>query len=208
MFSLRIVQHMTGRGASLLIGVLVATGCASTAPASIVATPSLTPSIETSPTPSPPSTFTSPIYGYTVELPGGWKAIEATLAWDGTSDASSDSPEVDQWIGRTEASAWAFAAPYAGDLNAYTKQTVADNARYHGNTCPPTPEAQDPITIDGEPGELLAYDCGILINLAVTLHNGVGYRFGLRDPTIPAATDPGDAAIFAGLLGSLRLPAS
>ncbi len=135
-------------------------------------------------------------------------ALKATIAWDGTSGTTSDSPNVDHWIGRTEASAWAYAAPYAGDLNAYTKKAVADNARYHGTTCPATPEAQDPITIGGEPGVLLAYDCGILINIAVTLHDGVGYVFALRDPTIPAATDPADAAIFAALLDSVQFPTS
>ena len=200
-------QHAAGRRALFLLALLVLSGCGSTpAPASTAATPSLTPSIE--PSPSPPSSFTSAVYGYTVELPGGWKAIEAKVAWNGTSSISSDGPEVDQWIGRTEASAWAYAAPYSGDLSAYTKKTVADNAKYHGTTCPPTPEAQDPIMIGGEPGVLLAYDCGILINLALSVHNGVGYSFGLRDPTIPAATDPADAAIFAALLDSVQFPTS
>ena len=204
---LPVGQHAAGRGGLLLLALLVGTGCASNSvPASTAATPSPTASIE--PSPSPPSSFTSPVYGYTVELPGGWKAIEAKVAWDGTSSISSDGPEVDQWIGRTEASAWAFAAPYSGDLNAYTKKTVADNAKYHGGTCPPTPETQDPITIGGEPGTLLAYDCGILINLALAVHDGVGYSFGLRDPTIPAATDPTDAAAFAGLLDTVQFPTS
>ena len=204
---LPVGQHAAGRGGLLLLALLVGTGCASNSvPASTAATPSPTASIE--PSPSPPSSFTSPVYGYSVELPGGWTAIEAKVAWDGTSSISSDGPEVDQWIGRTEASAWAFAAPYSGDLNAYTKKTVADNAKYHGGTCPPTPETQDPITIGGEPGTLLAYDCGILINLALAVHDGVGYSFGLRDPTIPAATDPTDAAAFAGLLDTVQFPTS
>jgi hypothetical protein len=200
-------QHATGRGGLLLIALLVGAGCASNPePASTAATASPTASIE--PSPSPPSSFTSSVYGYTVELPGGWRAIEATVAWDGASSISSDGPEVDQWIGRTEASAWAYAASFSGDLNAYTKKTVADNAKFHGDTCPPTPEVQDPITIGGEAGVLLAYDCGILINLALTVHKGVGYSFGLRDPTIPGATDPADAATFAGLLDSVQFPAS
>ena len=189
------------------LGVLLAiSGCASGTVASGTPSPSLAPSIASSPSPS--SSFTSPVYGYTVTLPGGWSVIEAKVAWDGASDVSSDSPKVDQWIGRTETSGWAYAAHFPGDLAAYSKKTVADTVKFHSSTCPPTPEAQNPITIDGEPGVLLAYDCGILINLAVTVHHGVGYVFAMRDPTVPAATDPTDAAIFAGLLGSVRLPAS
>lgn len=207
MFLGPVGQRAGSRGGLLVIALLVTTGCASdSVPASTAPTPSLTASIE--PSPSPSSSFTSPIYGYTVKLPAGWGAIKAKVPWDGTSKTSSDSPDVDRWVGRTGASAWGFAAPYSGDLKAYTKQTVAANAKYHGDTCPPTPEVEDPITIGGEPGILLAYDCGILINLAVTLRNGVGYTFALRDPNVAAATDPTDAATFAALLDSIQFPGS
>jgi len=207
MFLGPVGHRAAGRGGLLVIALLLSTGCASNAvPASTAATPSPAASIE--PSPSPASSFTSPVYGYTVELPGGWGAISAKAAWDGTSKTSSDSPEVDRWLGRTGASAWGFAAPYAGDLSAYMKKTLADNAKYHGDTCPPTPQVQQPITVGSEPGMLLAYDCGILINLAVTVHDGVGYTFAFRDPNVPAATDPTDAAMFAALLGSVQLPGS
>jgi hypothetical protein len=201
----RLARHAAGRVA-ILLSLVVGSGCTSNSiPAATTPTPTITASVEPSPLPS--SSFTSAVYGYSVEVPAGWGTIKAKVAWDGTSKTSSDSPNVDRWVSRTGESAWGFAAPYAGDLSAYTKRAVADNAKYHGDTCPPTPEVEDPITIGGEPGVLLAYDCGILINIAVTVHDGVGYTFALRDPTIPAATDPADAAIFAALLDSVALPA-
>ncbi len=198
----RIVQ------APWLAVLLAISGCASGTVVSGTPSPSLSPSIASSPSPAPPTSFTSPKYGYTVMLPGGWRALEATVAWNGTSKTSSDTPNVDRWLSPTEASGWAYAAPFPSDLTAYSKKTVADTLKFHSSTCPPTPEAQSPIAIDGEPGVLLAYDCGILINVAVAVHHGVGYVFAMRDPSVPAATDPTDAAIFAGLLASVRFPAS
>jgi hypothetical protein len=54
---------------------------------------------------------------------------------------------------------------------------------------------------------LLAYNCGILINHAVTVHHGVGYDFAFRDPTVAAATDPTDHAALLDILGSVQFPA-
>ena len=68
------------------------------------------------------------------------------------------------------------------------------------------PESQDPIEIGGEPGVLSSYDCGILINTAVTVHDGVAYVFGFRDPAVHAATSPDDRALFIALLESVKFP--
>ncbi len=53
---------------------------------------------------------------------------------------------------------------------------------------------------------LIAWNCGILINGAVTVHNGRAYVFGLRDPAVHAATDPADRATFLTMLESVRSP--
>jgi hypothetical protein len=62
------------------------------------------------------------------------------------------------------------------------------------------------INVGSDQGVLLAYNCGILINLAAAVHNGVGYQFGFRDPTVNAATDPADEATFLAILESTQLP--
>ena len=68
------------------------------------------------------------------------------------------------------------------------------------------PDVTDQITIGGDPGTLLAFDCGILINNAIAVHDGVAYLFGFRDPAVHAATDPTDRATFVMLLESVRFP--
>jgi hypothetical protein len=139
-------------------------------------------------------------------VPAGWSALAATARWDGVAGVKSDSPEVDRWISKAEPGAWGSAAAYAKDLASYTKKAIADTTKYHGDTCTAPPEAQETISIGGEAGALLSYNCGILINIGVTVHKGTGYTFGFRDPAVHAATDPTDRAIFTDLLKSLRFP--
>jgi hypothetical protein len=153
-----------------------------------------------------PVSFSSETYGYTLTLPERWSSVQAKKPWDGKSALSSDSDEVDQFVGTYNASSWAVAARSKQSLAAYTAAMIAANARDHGDTCPAKPEARQPITVGGDPGILLAYNCGILINLAAAVHHGVGYQFGFRDPTVNAASDPADQAAFLAILESTHLP--
>jgi hypothetical protein len=206
--------------APLVIGLIVI-GCSAGAPSSARNVSSQAPVSTSAPaaasgsrgpiSPPPsaeatPSTFTSMQYGYTVAVPAGWSSLAATARWDGVAGVKSDSPEVDSWISRAEPGSWGSAAAYAKDLASYTTKAIADTSKYHGDTCTAPPEAKDVITIGGEAGTLLSYNCGILINIGVTVHKGIGYTFGFRDPAVQAATDPADRAIFTDLLKSVRFP--
>ena len=152
------------------------------------------------------SVFTSKTYGYSLTLPSEWISYQASKAWDGTQANSHEAPESDQFIGRLAASSWVVAAPTDKDLATYTTQLIAANSRDHGDTCPPQPEAQDSIKVGTDTGTLLAWNCGILINVAVAVHNGRAYIFGFRDPAVHAATDPTDRSTFVSLLESVRFP--
>jgi hypothetical protein len=163
--------------------------------------PSTTPSAAASPT-----SFTSKTYGYSLTVPGGWKVIQATATWDGVGAPFHDVPEADQFIGPRAASAWFFGAPTTKDLAGKVKESIAANSAEHSSTCPPVPDVNDPIEIGGEPGVLLGYNCGILINNAITVHKGTAYLFGFRDPAVHAATDPADRAAFLELLKSVKFP--
>ncbi len=190
-------------GAPILAAALVVTACtggSSTlpSPSEASATPTATAAV--------PTTFTSETYGYTLMLPAGWTALRASKTWDGTSGISSDSAEVDQFKSPAAVSSTGVAAPFAQALPALTQTLIAATTRYHGDTCTSPPESQDAITIGGDPGVLVAWDCGILINVALTIHNGVGYQFLLRDPAVHASTDVADRALFLAMLASVQFP--
>ena len=153
-----------------------------------------------------PVAFASPLYTYTVTLPAGWAAGAALFPWDGKSAAGHEEPVVDKFGGSTSASAWAYAGPTSSNLATLTKDAIAANTRDHGDTCPPEPEVNDPVKVGGEAGVFLAWNCGILINEAVIVRDGIAYVFAMRDPDVHAATDPADRALFQQILDSVQFP--
>jgi hypothetical protein len=193
------------RAAASLAAVLLLAGCAGGASSPA---PSPTAAASVAPSASTASTaVTSKTYGYSLTLPGGWTVIQATAAWDGGNEPSShDVPQADQFVRPDGGSAWALVAPTTKDLKGYVQERIDVNAAGHSNTCPVVPDLQDPIKIGSEAATLLAYDCGILINLAVAVHEGKGYLFGFRDTAVHAATDPADRADFLALLASVEFP--
>jgi hypothetical protein len=152
-----------------------------------------------------PKIFTSATYGYTVSVPPEWSSIQAVAKWDGQAGLNIESAEVDHFGGDSPG-VWAVATSWKRDLTAYTRFWITWTARNHGDTCPFRPDTRHPITIGGQSGMLIAYNCGILINYAITIHGGVGYCFVLRDGAVDAATDPTDYATFAKMLSSVQFP--
>ena len=190
----------TGRKLLLVLaaGLLIA-ACGSAATPTGTARPTATAS--SSPT---AVVFASTHYPYSITLPIGWVATPARTTWDGTGAPTYDDPPVDEFEnpGLTGL-AFGFATPTTSLLAAWVADGIATNFRVHGDTCPRTPNAVEPITIGGQPGTLVAWSCGILINTAFTVARGYGYRFVFRDPSIHAYTDPGDKATFTTMLGSV-----
>lgn len=153
-----------------------------------------------------PSSFTSKSYGYSLTVPAGWSVTPSSKKWDGISAPPFAAPEGDKFEIPGPASAAGMSSPTSKDLAGYVQDRIAANQRDHADTCPPVPETSDPIEIDGEPATLLSWDCGILINLGITVHDGIGYLFGMRDPDVHAASDPTDRALFMNLLTSVQFP--
>jgi hypothetical protein len=151
-----------------------------------------------------PSSFTSSLYGYSLTLPAGWSAGAAFLRWDGASAPGYHDPSVDKFGGSGTVSTFMFAGPTSDKLDAFVRHTIAWTVRDHGDTCPDTaPEASEPIDFGGTPGRLLAWNCGILINQALVVHDGSAYTMVMRDPGVPTATDEADRALLEQLLGSV-----
>jgi len=181
------------------------TGGPSPTPATTVA-PSPTAGPSGAGSPAARIDFTSPLYGYTATLPAGWTGGPAVLRWDSVNAPGPDA-EVDKFAGPGSLSASAYAGPVRGDLAAFVADRIAANARDHSDTCPvATPEVNQPIEIGGQPGVLLAWNCGAVINNAVTVRAGIGYVFTFRDLFIRAATDPTDLALFRSILDSVKFP--
>jgi hypothetical protein len=195
-------------GRALLVITLGVAACApSSSPASSVADATSSPAARSTTPAAEPSpsafAFESATYHYSVRLPGGWSASSARLVWDGTGAPGYDTPMVDGFSGPAMAAAFAFGAPTTKSLSAYVASVIADNFKDHGDTCPAKPEFVEPVTIADEPGTLVGWNCGILINVAAIVHQGTGYHFVFRDPAVQAATDPTDKALFLVVLSSV-----
>jgi hypothetical protein len=162
------------------------------------------------PTPSrgpTPSAFRSPLYHYSILVPPGWSATSATVRWDGESQPSLG-PNVDQIAG-PHLIVLGFAGPFAGNLAAFVQDRIAANARDHSDTCPSNAlQLNQPTTIGGEAGVLLGLNCGARIDQAITVHDGVGYAFTIRDAAFSSILDPTDFGSVQSMLDSLILPAA
>jgi len=156
--------------------------------------------------PSGPTVFTSPLYGYTVTIPAGWLAAPAVVPWDGTRSSGPDG-EADKFAGPEQIMSWAIAGPFKGDLGAFVTNRIAANARDHSDTCPVAePEINEPLQIGGRAWVLLGWNCGAVINQALTVRGADAYSFTFRDLGVKAATDPADRALFLSILESFELP--
>jgi hypothetical protein len=157
------------------------------------------------PGPSAPNVFRSPLYGYSIVVPTGWRATPATVRWDGES-APSLGPNVDQLAG-PHLIMLGYAGPFAGNLAAFVQDRIAASIRDHSDTCPSNAlQLNQPTTIGGEPGVLLGLGCGARIDQAITVHDGVGYAFTIRDKAFSSTLDPQDLAIVQSMLDSLTFP--
>jgi hypothetical protein len=209
---------MDRRIASLLSTVVIAAACSAPAAQGTAGPPSAAPTsaasaappsttVTPAATPSGPTTFTSLLYKYTVTVPEGWTTSAALLPWDGVSQPGHEQAEVDKFVPpSSNAMAWGFAGPVSMGLNAFVQDRIKATARDHGDTCPTGPEVNEPVAIGNENGVFLAWDCGILINEAQAIRDGIAYVFVMRDLDVHAATDPTDRALLQALLDSVQFP--
>ena len=149
-----------------------------------------------------PTVFTSDRYGYVVSLPAPWTlSYKASTTWDGIGSASHEGRYVDQFTA-PKVVAWAVAAPTALMLTAYATHTLEASAAEHG--CPKKPDADDPISLGGEPARLFTIHCPILVLVVVTIHNGSALTFAMQSPFGNRSTDSADRALFLTFLAGIR----
>jgi hypothetical protein len=157
--------------------------------------------------PSAPNVFRSPFYGYSIAVPTGWRATPATTLWDGESQPSLG-PNVDQLAG-PHLIVLGYAGPFPGNLAAFVQGRLAANARDHADTCPSNALVlNESITIGDRPGVLLGLNCGARIDQAITVQDGIGYAFTVRDANFSPTLDPADLATVRSMLDRVIFPAS
>jgi len=162
----------------------------------------------TSPLPSlgRPTVFASPLYGYSITVPAGWVTAAAVIRWDGKLEPGPFA-ETDKFAGPASLMAWAYAGTYRGDLEALAADRIAATHRDHADTCPViAPDIEEPLDIHGQSWRLLGWNCGALINEAMTLRGGTAFVFVFRDLAVRSASDPTDRALFESILESIALP--
>ena len=163
----------------------------------------------TLPSPTGPSLFVSPLYGYSLTLPAGWESFPASTRWDGQTQPGFGDADTDGFDGPRQIVMLAFAGSFSGTVQDLADNRIAANARDHSDTCPPDAlQVNEPIDVAGQAGALLGWNCGALINEALTIRDGVAYSFTLRDLGIRAARDPTDVALLQSILDSVQLPAT
>jgi len=199
-----VVLGQTWRACAALGAALLIAACSPAAP-SPTPTGSSRPTATATASPTP-VVFSSTPYHYSITLPIGWIGEPATSTWNGFGAPNFMDTAVDVFGPANESVTFgvsAAAAPTRSLLAPWVALGIAETFRIHGDTCSQKPDSVEPVTIGGQPGTLVAYSCGILINSAYTVVNGYGYIFSFRDPNIQAATDPTDRATFTAMLASV-----
>ena len=121
--------------------------------------PAATPSAAASQGGGPAMTsFTSPLYGYTVEAPSAYKAIPATTAWQAGLALGPETEWTDRFRSGTNFVGIASQPIPAGTSAAQWLDAYAQTAA--NRECPVTPTAWKEITFQGVPGRTASFDCG------------------------------------------------
>lgn len=190
--------RFAGRRAALIVAasaILVAAcgGAATTPQPTAPATEQLFP---------PASQFDSPLYGYSIALPDGWRPEPATEAWDGAPGSfGSDTANSDRFHFQRGLTVWAVAAQTEKSLAELTDDQMASDVELHD--CAATPDTDEPTTLDGDPARLTAKHCPTDSPTEVAtesvIHDGKAYVFYFIHPEL-IAPDPNDLDLFGNLL--------
>jgi hypothetical protein len=66
------------------------------------------------------------------------------------------------------------------------------------------PEINEQIRVGGEPARLMTTHCGILVLLAITIHQGDGAVFAFLDPSGDLSQDAEDRGVFMSFLKGIH----
>jgi hypothetical protein len=152
----------------------------------------------------PGSHFNSALYGFSIDLPDGWRPDPATERWNGTFGTfGSDAASSDRFHFQGGYTAWVAAAPTGAGLDHWIAGQDASDARRH--ECPAHPTAEEFQIAGGEArieSKHCPTDSPTVIVMAATIHAGVGYFFYFIHPADIEASDT-DQRVFEAMLSTV-----
>jgi hypothetical protein len=150
------------------------------------------------------SHFVSPLYGYAMDVPDGWRPQAADHRWNGKPGTfGSGTATSDRYTFQRGYSMWAVGAPTEASLGDFMASQNRADARKHD--CPPRPKAVA-TTIGGEDALLVFEHCPVdsttVIGAAAVIHDGTGHFFYFIHP---AYIDPSndDRQVFQDILDTV-----
>jgi hypothetical protein len=158
--------------------------------------------------PSPSSSsFTSPLYGFAVEVQG-WRPEPATQPWSGKEgDFGSDAESSDRFHAPDGETIWAVRAPMSQSVDQMIDDRTDVDAIEH--ECDPVPDSNEEITIGGEPARLTVKNCPVesptIIATAAVVHGEDGYVFYFRHSE-QLAPNPDAVDNFTDFLSGVSFP--
>jgi hypothetical protein len=183
-----------GRGLSGTVGTKpLPSSSSASSPAASPSTIAATPTSSTSPSAPTTSRFTSPIYGYTIELPAIFQPTPATTKWTTSEVILSDATWVDRFFaGPSGAFVGIASQPLpSGTTAAAWMDAYADRAV--GRTCGIARDAWTDTTVSGAPGRRAEFPCDVFTGVEIVW---------VIDGQARAIS--GDPAVVAGILETIR----
>jgi hypothetical protein len=133
-------------------------------------------------------TFTSPINGYSISYPDGWKVMTATQSWPtGSTTFNPDDHSVDSFSGPNLA-IYAVSQKLATSSSPtqWLDKYLSDAALDFSNRPDCAVVKTEPIVVDGATG-VMNYSCSIVLIDATVTSGGRGYSFELQGDSVDKA---------------------
>ena len=135
-----------------------------------------------------PKTFTSPINGYSISYPDGWKVVAATQSWPtGSFTFNPDDRWVDSFSGPNLA-IYAVSQKLATNTTPtkWLDEYVSDATLEFSNRPDCAVVKTEPIVVDGATG-VMNYSCSVVLIDALVTAGGRGYAFSLQGDSVDKA---------------------
>jgi len=195
--------RMAALAALAPILLVACTGAAATGAGSASTKPSSSPTVSAAPVAT--SSFTSPVYGYTVSYPTGWVVAGARTVWTHGKNSQADPgvSDIFQSPGKARVEIAVQNVPAGWSAARWESDFLSNPAPAQMAACYPRPQQWAAVTIAGHPGGLLGRVswCGFTEGVVVIGQRAYVIK-GVVDPNTLTA-DTFDMGVLHQMFGSL-----